>query len=256
MSPGGERVLKCVVFMAREVREGRLDGVVGIQLCNEAIWGAEGMYHWYEEVVREVGSIDNSIPLYISDAWDLERALSWTTTTGKYIGGRNPIVVDTHKYYTFSAANRSQAPAQLIAKVSSELRELDGKEGWLSDRGEAQVVVGEYSCVLDEQSWARVPPEEKDDYVQQFGRAQSSQWQRRAGGAYFWTWKIKWMDGGEWGLVEQVKKANIAAPGWELLLDAEVRRRAQLARERREQLGWEARASHERYWSADFWRVF
>ncbi|KAI9734162.1 MAG: Glucan 1,3-beta-glucosidase 3 [Claussenomyces sp. TS43310] len=243
-----ELATKCVVYIAQEVRGG-LDGVIGIQLCNEAVWDAKGMYDWYARALHEIGKIDNTIPVYISDAWDLGRALSWTNSTGRHAGGQNPIVVDTHKYYTFSEADQKLSPPQILTKVPAELGQLNGKEGWLCDRGEAQVIVGEYSCVLSEKTWGRVRPEERAGYVQQFGQAQSNQWQQRAGGSYFWTWKMEWMDGGEWGFVEQVKKGSIRPPAASLLSADEVRQRAQTAQERRDALGQEARRGHEDYWN-------
>lgn len=67
---------------------------------------------------------------------------------------------------------------------------MEGKEGSIWERGEAQVVIGEWSCVLDGRTWSRVKPEEKDGLVKQFGRAQSQKWQERTGGSYFWTYKM------------------------------------------------------------------
>lgn len=33
---------------------------------------------WYDEVIRRIGKVDESIPIYISDAWNLETCLQWT----------------------------------------------------------------------------------------------------------------------------------------------------------------------------------
>ena len=70
-----ELAKRCVLFVASKVRSGELEGCIGIQLCNEAIWGAAGMYRWYADVTKAVMEVDPSIPLYVSDAWDLESAL-------------------------------------------------------------------------------------------------------------------------------------------------------------------------------------
>ena len=236
--------LRSIRFMMSEIKE--MAGVIGIQVVNEAVWDAKGMYEWYEEVLGLIGEIDDSILVYISDGWDLERALKWTISRR---GVRNPIVVDTHKYYTFSDNDRSQTPTEIINRIPNELSQLDGKEGSISDRGEAQVIIGEYSCVLDGRTWARVRPEEKEDYVKHFGRAQSTKWQERAGGAYFWTYKMDWMDGGEWGFVEQVKKGNILPPPCLLLSREEVQERAIKAQQRRGELVKNARESHAEYWN-------
>jgi len=235
--------LRCIRFMAEELRD--VEGVIGLQVVNEANWNARGLYEWYGDVLVAVGEVDGLLPVYVSDGWDLQRALKWMN--GR-IGG-NPVVVDTHKYYTFSDKDRSQTPAEITNRIPNELSELDGKEGSISDQREAQVIIGEYSCVLDGQTWGRIPVEEKEGYVKQFGRAQSSRWQERAGGAYFWTFKMDWMDGGEWGFVEQVKKGNILPPPSLMLAGQEVQERASNGQQRRGELAQDARVSHEAYWN-------
>ena len=243
-----EAARKALGFIVRDLKE--MEGVLGIQIVNEAVWDAKGMYDWYEDVIREIGGVDESIPVYISDGWDLGRALTWANKRHAFAGGpTNPVVVDTHRYYTFSDADRSQSPQQIIRRIPGELGELNGKEGSLSDRGEAQIVVGEWSCVLDGQTWGRVRPDEKDGLVHQFGQAQSQKWQHRAGGSYFWTYKMDWMNGGEWGFVEQTNKGNVIPPAFLTLPAQEVRSRTQTAQERRAEMATGARQSHEEYWN-------
>jgi hypothetical protein len=158
-------------------------------------------------------------------------------------------VVDTHRYFTFSEKDRSQSPQEIIGRIGGELGELDGKEGALCDRGEAQVVVGEWSCVLDGQTWSRVQDHEKDGLVKQFGQQQSQKWQQRSGGSFFWTYKMDWMDGGEWGFAEQTKKGNIPPPANLTLPAQEVKNRIQAASDRRKELGDNAKQGHEGYWN-------
>ncbi|KAH8808200.1 glycoside hydrolase superfamily [Xylogone sp. PMI_703] len=242
--------VRCLRFIAEEVvrDEALSNGVIGIQVVNEAVFNAKKMYEFYEHAIAAVGSVDESIPIYVSDGWDLGRALGWSTGR-KDRRPRNPVVVDVHKYYTFSDEHRSLAPQEIIARIPSELSELDGKEGSLFDRGEAQVVVGEWSCVLDGQTWSRVAPGEKESLVRQFGTAQSQKWQQRAGGSFFWTYKMDWMDGGEWGFAEQVKKGNIIPPPCLALSAHEIQQRAQNAQQQRHDLASAARQMHEEYWS-------
>jgi aryl-phospho-beta-D-glucosidase BglC (GH1 family) len=243
-----ERAAEACVFVAGASRE--MDGVVGIQIVNEACWGAKGMYDWYDEVIRRIAEVDSSMPVYISDAWDLERCLKWVN--GRKIFGNipsNPVVVDTHQYYTFSEGDRSQSPQEIIARIPGELSQLNGKEGSLGSRGEAQVIIGEWSCVLDGQTWGRVRPEEQEGITRQFGQAQSRKWQEKAGGSYFWTMKMDWMDGGGWGFVEQTKKGNISPPPALTLRVQDVKDRAQAAQDRRGELAQAARRSHNDYWT-------
>ena len=65
-----------MLFVASKVQSGELEGCIGIQLCDESIWDANGMYAWYEDVTEAVREVDPSIPLYVSDAWDLNDALA------------------------------------------------------------------------------------------------------------------------------------------------------------------------------------
>ena len=240
-----------LVFIAQEVsRGGPLEGVIGIQLVNEAAWEAKGMFAWYDEVINEISRVDGSIPIYVSDAWNLNKALEWANKRHCLKGApSNPVVVDTHKYYTFDEKHRSKAPQEIIGSIGWELGQIDGKAGSLCDKGEAQVVVGEWSCVLDGKTWGRVRPEEKGALEKQFGQAQSRKWQERTGGCYFWTFKMDWMDGGGWGFKEQVKKGNITPPPSLTLSAQEVRNRIQQAQSQRQAVADNARRSHEEYWN-------
>jgi len=124
--------------IATDVRD--LPGVIGIQVVNEAVYDAKHMYEFYSQAIDTIGAVDSGMPVYISDGWDLNRALGWTNERK----GGNPVVVDTHRYFTFSDKDRSQSPQEIIGRIGGELGELDGKEGSLCDRGEACCVVGEW----------------------------------------------------------------------------------------------------------------
>lgn len=244
-----ELAKRCLVFIAKEVKD--MEGVIGIQVCNEAVWEAKGMWGWYDDVISAIAGIDESMPIYISDGWNLGKTLDWCNKRNVLHGkiSRNPVVVDTHRYFTFSDADRNQSPQQIISRISGELHESEGKKGSISDRGEAQIVVGEWSCVLDGKTWGRVGPTEKDGLVRQFGQAQCKKWEEKSSGSYFWTYKMDWMDGGEWGFVEQTKKGNITPPEYLALPAQEIRGRIHSANERRERMGNDAQRAHEEYWN-------
>lgn len=183
-----ELATRCLCFIAHEVRN--MDGVIGIQLCNEADGDAPGMYEWYGKVIAEIGSIDNTMPLYISDAWNLGQAAGYSNGRNSLRAGMtNPIVIDTHLYWAFSDDDKRKAPQQIIQEVPGKLSGLDGHDGNVVDHGAAQAVVGEYSCVLTEDSWAKAAGE-KDRLVVEFGQAQSHTYQHRAGGSFFWTYRM------------------------------------------------------------------
>lgn len=126
---------------------------------------------------------------------------------------------------------------------------MNGKTGTIWDKGEVETIIGEYSCVLDGKTWRQVPAEEKAGLVQHFGRAQSQKWQERTGGSYFWTYKMDWMDGGEWGFAAQTKKGNILPPASMKLSSEEIHQKMQIAQDRRQDLATGAMRSHEDYWN-------
>ncbi|KAI9720822.1 MAG: hypothetical protein M1812_002661 [Candelaria pacifica] len=239
---------RCLVYIAQEAKA--MDGLVGIQLCNEAVTGASGMYGWYDSVIGAIGQVDPSVPIYISDAWDLAQALAYSNRKNVVgTGPANGIVADTHKYYTFSDADKAQSPQQIIARVPSELGELMGKEGNVVDHGAAEVIVGEYSCVLDGQTWAKAGSGDKDALVTQFGQVQSKRWQQVAGGSFFWTYKMEWMDGGEWGFAQQTKSGNIPPPSNLYLPADQIQSKLNDAQNQRAKCKNTASSNHNGYWN-------
>lgn len=72
--------------------------------------------------------------------------------------------------------------------------------------------MGEYSCVLADEAWQKGNGQTKEELVALFGRTQSGRYQERAGGAFFWNYKMDWMPGGEWGFKQMVEQGAIARP--------------------------------------------
>ncbi len=121
---------RCLCFMAQEVASGSLDGVIGVQICNEAHWDPPYMYKFYDTVIAQVSRIDPTLPIYISDGWDLGRALRYALKMNSVKGAEsNPVIVDTHKYYTFAEKDTSRGPHEIIGQVSTELTELNTTSG-------------------------------------------------------------------------------------------------------------------------------
>ncbi|KAF2817610.1 glycoside hydrolase [Mytilinidion resinicola] len=238
---------RCAEFLAQQVRD-HLTGVVGIQLCNEANWDAPGMYSWYDRCIASISAIDPSIPVVISDGWNLSKALD-------YVGKKNvaypdqptcPVIVDTHYYWAFSDADKRKSPQAIIAEAKTKMSELDGKEGSVLDRGAFQIIVGEYSCVMTEDSWRKSGGAPKSDLVKQFGQAQSQRYQERSGGSYFWTYKMNWLPGGEWGFIAQSNSATITPPP--NLRIADVTRRIANANDKQADLMTVSISAHCGYW--------
>ena len=247
-----ELATKAVCFITEQARS--MEGVIGIQIVNEAQTNAKGMYDWYDHVLSEVSRIDPTMPIYVSDAWNLARAVGWVQEKNSIhtTPDCNPVVIDTHLYWAFSDQDKQKAPQQVIYEVHSKLSELDGKDGSVSDRGAAQVVVGEYSCVLADDSWAKAHGTPKDQLVRQFGEAQSQRYQHRAGGCMFWTYRMDWMPGGEWGFRQMNEQHDLCIPASLTLSPAEIRKRVSQAQTQKAQRKSTTEAAHDSYWDTDY----
>lgn len=128
-------------FIACEIHNG-MHGVEGLQIVNESTHNAEGMYDFYAQVIEIIGGVDENIPIIISDAWDLPTTINWVNSRHPYNSRRNPIIIDTHRYYTFSDKDRASSPQEIISTIPNELHEVNA--GALCDKGEVQVIVGEW----------------------------------------------------------------------------------------------------------------
>jgi aryl-phospho-beta-D-glucosidase BglC (GH1 family) len=242
---------RCLVFIAQEISSGSMDGVVGLQLCNEAEWNAPGLYQWYDAVISAISSIDSTIPLYISDAWDIGRAVKYAKDKNKITLGTfptmNPICVDTHKYYCFT--DDSKSPQQIIASIPGALNEVDGKNNSVINSGAAQVIVGEWSCTLSGATWSRIGNRDnREDLTIQFGKVQCQRWQERAAGSFFWTYNMDWMDGGDWGFVNQTKLKAVSAPRNLSMNSADVDSAVARAKLDRVERGKQSCDAHANYW--------
>jgi aryl-phospho-beta-D-glucosidase BglC (GH1 family) len=243
---------RCIEFLAREANT--MEGIIGIELCNEAIAGAPGMYEWYDAMIEAVGRIDRSLPIYISDGWIQDQAIAYAKRKNTVVLGAstplpNPVIVDHHVYYCFTDQDRNESPQQVIERVGSLLWEMDGKDGNVLGAGAAQVICGEWSCSLSDDTWAKKGTGTKEDLTKKFGQAQSTRFFQKTGGHYFWTLKMDWMDGGDWGFVAQVNSGAILVPKTLTLAKADVQNRisqAAAAKEQRKQLSYDG---HVNYWS-------
>lgn len=244
--------VSCCQFLAQETAKG-LPGVIGIQVCNEAGWDSPNMYSWYDNCISAISSVDPSIPVYISDGWNLSKALDYTAKKNVAYPNQatSPILVDTHLYWAFTDADKAKTPQQIISEASTKLSELPSRTGSVLDRGAVQTIIGEYSCVLTEASWSKAGPTTtpKQDLVYQFGQAQSKTFQTRAGGAYFWTWKMDWMTGGEWGFAAQASKSPPPITAAPVAYIADAPARLDSASRRRDERMRAAVDQHVEYWN-------
>ncbi|KAI5857002.1 putative glucan 1,3-beta-glucosidase precursor [Tricharina praecox] len=251
-----QRATEVLVAISRAVAQDPIMKVwvIGLQLVNEAITGAgdRGMWTWYDGTLGAIAAIDSTLPVYLSDAWNSVPALDYAV--GKNNARRSnplispPLVIDIHKYYCFDAYNKNRSPAEIIATIAKEGSDIAS----YNDK-EVGTVIGEYSCVLDGESWAKVSAEARPDLVRQFGIAQSQRWEQTLkpvnGGAFFWTAKMAWMDGGEWGFVEQSRKGNVVPPVGLTLAEQRVAEIAAEAKREQARIRTIAIEEHAEYWN-------
>ncbi|KAF2092248.1 glycoside hydrolase family 5 protein [Saccharata proteae CBS 121410] len=244
--------LRVLEHMAREVHDDFAEfgaGIAGIQACNEAEWEAKGLYDWYDDVLATIGNVDPSIPVYISDAWNLGKCLDYVAKKNAITTlPTNPVVADTHLYWTFGDADKKKSPQQIIKEVGYKLGELDAKEGDVAKKGAVAAVIGEYSCVLSEDTWNKRGSESREDLERQFGQAQSAKYQHRAFGSFYWTLKMDWMPGGGWGFVSQTQKASIPPPAHLTISPPDTSTRLSTALSQRDSRCQAAFNAHCQYW--------
>lgn len=244
---------KVMSFIAGEARG--MPGVLGLQVVNESEHSAEGMYEWYDEVLRAVAAVDPSLPIYVSDAWELEKALGWSMGKNScrptHSSSANPVVVDTHLYWAFTPEDHAKSPQQIATEVHTKLGELDGRAGDVFGRGGCEAFVGEYSCALNPSTESKSGGYPKDDFVRDFGWAQSERFQARASGATFWTGKMDWMDGGEWGFKQMANTGKLKAPVSLQLTRDDVQHRLATANSQRDQRRQRTVSTHVHWWDSN-----
>lgn len=245
---------ECVRFVMQEVVSLQLPNVIGIELCNEPSRAASrAVFKWYDDVLNMTSAIEPSLPIYIGDCWDLPTAIKYAMQKNSLENAprtrSNPIIVDTHKYYTFAAIDHSQTPHQIIDRVKSSLGDVAKNQGNVfTSKTAVSVYIGEYSCTMDVKTWNKVDSADRPVLTQAFGRAQSEKWHQTTCGSAFWTLKMNWMDGGDWGFKKQVKTGAVIPPPNLILSLEEVITRYQEANARKEQLRAGALSQHVNYW--------
>lgn len=244
----------CIKFILQEILANKLSNVIGVELCNEPSRAASKfVFKWYDRVLALARTIDPSIPIYIGDCWDLPTAIKYVLTKNNLENASrkpsNPVIVDTHKYYTFAAHDHAQAPQQIIERVKHSLGDIVKNQGNIASRKTALAVyIGEYSCTMDGKTWSKVDSEHRPALTQQFGRAQTEKWQNVTTGSAFWTLKMSWMDGGDWGFKKQVKTGAVIPPRSLVFSFDDIKSKCREANACKEQLRTTAFTQHSNYW--------
>ena len=121
-------------------------------------------------------------------------------------------------------------PKELIEKMPSTVSALDEHQsGKIHETGAPAVIVGKYSCALDPDSWGKLDDDSHAAAKKELGTKQVDTFAAKTGGSFFWTLKMDWMDGGDWGFVEMTKSGAVKAPAYLGFSKEEVEGRTQNA---------------------------
>lgn len=231
-------------FMAGDLQQ--YDNISGIQIVNESCFDehAKGQMKYYTKAVDAIRDVNKEIPIIISDGWWPDQ---WVKFLGDRTNGRigaSGIVIDHHVYRCFSEEDKSKEIDQIIQDLDGNI--LSGLSG------EADFIIGEYSCVIDGQTWDRSNCN-REEKVCEFGQRQSKIFKERAkAGTYFWTFKFEHGDGGEWGFKPMIERNCIPTRQTEAQIPS---------KDDYERVFNEHYEGHQKYWqtqnpneSYEFWR--
>lgn len=172
--------------------------VIGLQVVNESVFdnNAHGQKNYYKRAIQTIASNQPGLPVIISDGWWPQQWSDWLKQEKLDL----VTVVDTHVYRCFSDEDKKKSADQII-------NDLEGSTSF--PKNDADFVVGEFSGVLDEETWKKSPGD-RNEYAKQFLNkelevfSKSSSW-----GWFFWTLQFKYGDGGEWGLKPMYERGGI-----------------------------------------------
>ncbi|GCE97405.1 glucan 1,3-beta-glucosidase 3 [Zygosaccharomyces mellis] len=184
-------------FIVKDVCRDK-DNVIGLQIVNEAIFDnkASGHKNYYYKAIKAIRAIDDDLPIVISDGWWPQQWADWLQQQGLDTG----VVVDSHVYRCFSDTDKQKTAQEII-------NDLPNSAGLPKDQ--ADYMVGEFSCVLDAQTWDKTQGD-RDHLVSQYGSTETSVFSTNASwGWFFWTLQFQHGDGGEWGFIPMVNSSSI-----------------------------------------------
>lgn len=200
------RTFKILEKLAIDLKQ--YDNVVGLQVLNEAPYNDdwETQRTFYLKALNKVREVNDEIPVIISDGWDANAWTEWAKSKEGQLALEQDkpstlgLILDEHVYRTFSDKDRSTHPAQIVSEIGNALPDTGG---------EVDIMVGEFSCVMDGNSWSlndRDPKGSREEIVHEFGNRECQHFNERACAYYFWTYKFKYGRGGEWDFREMQEK--------------------------------------------------
>lgn len=175
------------------------ENVIGLQIVNEAAFdnNAKGQKNYYSQAISAIRDIDSGLPVVISDGWWPQQWADWLKDEGLDAN----VVIDSHVYRCFSDEDKSKDAGKIIDDLSKSVN---------FPKDQADFTCGEFSCVLDGQTWEKTSGA-RDELIKQYGCREIDVFSKTASwGWFFWTLQFKHGDGGEWGFVPMVNKGAIS----------------------------------------------
>jgi aryl-phospho-beta-D-glucosidase BglC (GH1 family) len=190
-------------FIAKDLRH--YDNISGIQIVNESVFDnhPSGQKKYYTKAINSIRKEDPAVPVVISDGWWPEQWVDFLDKSSQSNIGSLGVIIDDHVYRCFSNDDKGKRVESIIEDLNPSVLPNDCSN-------KADFLIGEYSCVLDTQSWEKSSGCDRDHQVRCYGNKQAEIFVRKAkAGYYFWTYKFQYGDGGEWGLVPMMNKGCI-----------------------------------------------
>lgn len=224
--------LNCLKFMAEDLK--KFDNIAGLQIVNESVYDNDNSHQkkYYKAAIHEIRKINSEIPIYISDGWNLNFWVNWVSNGEKEAGGDLGIVIDSHVYRCFADEDKKKDPDCIINQLCDNAFPADILE-------KADIIVGEYSGVLDTETWNRFNGD-RSSKVKEYLNCQCSLFSERTAGFYFWTLKFQYGDGGEWGFYPMVSNGGLPGNRPEIAEFPSAEKRDELLREKQNK--------HTNYW--------
>lgn len=201
-------------FLANDISS--FDNIVGLQILNEAPHedrSDDTQKSFYLKAMHEIRQANAEIPLVISDGWDVSKwvdtikSIEHEMSTQRGENSSLGVLIDTHVYRCFSDDDKNKTPMQIVNDIESAIPDTQDT---------VDIMVGEFSCVLDGSSWDKHSDHDggsREDVVRQYGCRECDHFVQRSAGFYFWTYKFKYGGGGEWGFREMLEKGALNGGG-------------------------------------------
>lgn len=201
--------INALEFIAEDLRD--YDNVVGIQVISEANFeepDEEEQNEFYFKAIHAIRDQNEDIPIIIPDGGDSQRWIDTIKDAENQLSQDEGelvslgVIIDTHFYKCYADHDRSRTPRELIDEAENSVPDT---------RFAVDIMVGEYSCVLDSQSW-EVHDDgdgELDDLIREFGTRECATFNAKSCGFYFWTYKFEHGGSGDWCFREMMEKGAL-----------------------------------------------